>query len=115
MGKSIFLDFMGDSPTTRVLEFLIIGREFDYCLTGIASNSKIGWTTLHRIFPSLEKREIVVPTRTIGRAKLYKLNQDSYSVKKLISLYDSLLGKELNEAEEKSKEKVMARTEKTRR
>ena len=110
MRESVFLDFMGNSPTARVLDFLITGREFDYSLTDIAEKSEIGWTTLHRILPLLEKMEIIAPTRTIGKAKLYKLNQKNENVKKLIELYDSLLKRELDKAEEESKAKAIAIT-----
>ncbi len=106
---SAFLEFLGDSPKIRILEFLITGREFDYSLTDLAENAGIGWTTLHRILPNLEKQKIIVKTREIGRAKLYKLNQENEEVKKLVELYDSILGKELNQLEEKSAVKVRAK------
>lgn len=51
----------------------------------------MSWTTLHRIFPSFLKNEIVVEVRQIGRAKLYKLNTNNSLVKKFIDLYDSIL------------------------
>ncbi|MBN2127234.1 MAG: hypothetical protein JW703_02460 [Candidatus Diapherotrites archaeon] len=103
-----FKDFLGDTPNTRLLEFLITGREFDYSLSDLAENAGIGWTTLHRILPSLEKQEIVIKTREIGRAKLYKLNEKNEEVKKLISLYDSILKKQLNALEEKELLKATA-------
>ncbi|MDO8634530.1 MAG: hypothetical protein Q7K34_04535 [archaeon] len=98
---NLFLDFLGDNPNTRLLEFLITGREFDYSLTDMAKNSGIGWSTLHRIFPRIIKQKIVIQTREIGRAKLFKLNQKNEEVKKLIEIYDSLLAKQLEQAEEK--------------
>ena len=97
----LFLGFLGDNPNTRLLEFLITGREFDYSLTDLAKNSGIGWSTLHRILPRIIKQKIVVQTREIGRAKLFKLNQKNEEVKKLIEIYDSLLAKQLEQAEEK--------------
>ncbi len=103
-----FLEFLGDNPHTRLLEFLITGREFDFTLTDLAENAGISWTTLHRIFPVFEKREIVIKTREIGRAKLYKLNQKNNEVKKLILLYDSILKSQLERLEEKQTIKVKA-------
>ena len=63
-------------------------------LTDISENSNIGWTTLHRIWDKLEKFELVIFTREIGRAKLFKLNEENQSVKALIRLYDTLLHQE---------------------
>ena len=88
---SVFREALGDTPIIRVLDFLIGGRGLDYSLTDIAENSNIGWTTLHRIWDRLIKFGMVVPTREIGRAKLYKLNAENPAVKDLIRLYDTLL------------------------
>ncbi len=91
---TIFREALGDSPVIRVLDFLIEGRGLDYSLTDIAGNSNIGWTTLHRIWDKLLKLKIVIPTREIGRAKLFKLNEENPAVKELIKLYDTLLYQE---------------------
>ena len=94
---TIFRDALGDSPVIRVLDFLIEGRGLDYSLSDITENSNIGWTTLHRIWDKLVKLNIVIPTREIGRAKLFKLNEENPAVKKLINLYDTLLYLETEE------------------
>ena len=88
---TIFREALGDSPVIRVLDFLIEGRGLDYSLTDIAENANIGWTTLHRIWDNLEKLNLITPTRKIGRAKLYKLNEENPAVERLIKLYDTLL------------------------
>ena len=88
---TIFRETLGDTPVIRVLDFLIEGRGLDYSLSDIAENSSIGWTTLHRIWGKLLKNGIVKPTREIGRAKLFKLNEENPAVKELIRLYDTLL------------------------
>ena len=91
---TIFRKALGDSPVIRVLDFLIEVRGLDYSLSDIAENANIGWTTLHRIWDNLLKLEIVKPTREIGRAKLFKLNEDNPAVKELIKVYDTLLYQE---------------------
>lgn len=91
---TIFKQAFGNSPVIRVLDFLIEGRNLDYSLTDIAENSNIGWTTLHRIWDNLVKLELVVHTRNIGKAKLFRLNTESVVVKKLIKVYDALLVQE---------------------
>ena len=88
---TIFKEALGASPVIRVLDFLIEGRGLDYSLTDIAENANIGWTTLHRIWDKLIQFNMVVPTREIGRAKLFKLNEENPAVEKLIKLYDTLL------------------------
>lgn len=88
--KSIFLDVVGNSPVMRVLQYLIEGRDFDYTLTDL-TKAGVSWGTLHAIFPKLIKYRLVVRTRTIGRAKLYKINKDNPIAKKFIDLYDTLI------------------------
>jgi len=72
--KSVFVEYFGDYPLIRVLDFLILGRGMDYSMTEICKNSSVGWTAFSEIWPSLEKKDIVTFTRKIGNAKLYKLN-----------------------------------------
>ena len=102
--ETIFVKALGNSPVIKVLDFLIEGRDLDYSLTDIAENSNIGWTTLHRIWNNLEILSIVHHTRIIGKAKLYKLNQELPVVKQLIKLYDVLL---LQEAQQRFKKKEL--------
>ena len=91
---TIFREALGNTPVIRVLDFLIEGRGLDYSLSDIAENAHIGWTTLHRIWDNLVKLKIVIFTREIGRAKLFKLNEENPSVKQMIKLYDTLLYQE---------------------
>lgn len=87
MEKSAFRRVFGNSPLIRVLEFLLEGgRTFDYSLTEIAKNSDVAWSTLHEIFPELEKMGIVKNTRRIAQAKLYKLNEENPVVQELIKM-----------------------------
>lgn len=88
--KSFFVQVLGNYPLIRVLDFLITFREYDYPLTEIAENSKVGWTTLHKLWPKLVESGIVIPTRQIGRARLYKLNQGSPVTQELIKLDEKI-------------------------
>ncbi len=89
--ETLFRNALGDTPKIRVLEFLIEGREFDYSLSDIAEGAEIGRTTLFRIFDDLVKSKIVVPTRVIGNAKLFKLNRQNLFVKKMVELFDEVI------------------------
>ncbi len=86
--KSIFLDVVGDSSVMRLMQYLIEGRHFDYTLSDLARSSGVSWGTLYAIFPKLLKYEIVKHIRTIGRAKLFKINEENKIARSLIKLYD---------------------------
>ena len=89
--ETLFKKTLGDSPKTRVLEFLIEGRELDYSISDIAEGAEISRTTLFRIWDDLIKADILKPTRQIGNAKLYKLNQENPFVKKMIEVFDEII------------------------
>ena len=101
--KSLFIEFMGDSPNIRVLDYLLTERELDFSITDIAKNSGIGRTTLYRIWDDLTRNKIIIPTRIIGKAKLYRLNKDNFKIKKLIEIDDKLMLEDLKKRSEKKK------------
>lgn len=84
MDKSIFLKTLGDYPLIRILDFLIESRDFDYPITEIAKNAEVNFQTLKKLWPHLEREKIVICTRTLGGACLYKINTKNPVVLKLI-------------------------------
>jgi DNA-binding IclR family transcriptional regulator len=82
---------LGDTPKIRVLEFFIEGRELDYSISDIAEGAEIGRTTLFRIWDDLIKNKIIIPTRQIGNAKLYRLNVENPFIKKFVELFDEII------------------------
>lgn len=104
--KSIFIEILGDYPLIRVLNFLLIYRDFDYSLTDIAEESGVAWSTLHLLWPKLEELGIVKYVRTVGNAKMYRLDIENSLVQQFIAFSDSLIW---NYTKEKIlKEKVVA-------
>src|SRR3989338_8563159 len=106
--KSLFIEFMGDSPMIRVLDYLLTERELDFSITDMAENSRIGRATLYRIWDNLIKNSIIIHTRKIGKAKLFRLNTSNTKIKKLIEIYDMLILEELK-AKSKKEENVIVR------
>src|SRR3989338_7926394 len=99
--ESIFLDYVGDNPRMRILQYLIEGRDFDYTLTDML-NAGVSCGTLNQIIPKLVTLEILVKTRKIGRATLYKINQKNMVAKQFIVLYDTLILQQLRALEQKT-------------
>ena len=82
--KSVFVEYFGDYPLVRVLDFLLEGRNMDYSMTEIAGQSRVGWSVFTRVWTRLLEKNIIMQTRVIGNAKLFKLNKENIFVKKLI-------------------------------
>jgi predicted transcriptional regulator len=59
---------------------------FDYPLTEIAKNSEVSYSTLQTFWEKLERNNIVIKTRRIGKSDLYKLNTKNPAVQQLIKL-----------------------------
>jgi phage antirepressor YoqD-like protein len=93
--QSLFIEFMGDSPTVRVFDYLMTERDLDFSITDMAKNAKIGRATLYRIWDNLVQYKIILPTRKIGKAKLYRLNIEDPKIKKLIEIDDMLVEEDL--------------------
>lgn len=105
--NSVFIEFMGDSPTVRVLDYLLTEKDLDFSISDMARNAGVGRTTLYRILGDLTNNKIIVPTRTIGKAKLYKLNKDSIKIQKLIEIDDMLILEELRKQSKRNEEKII--------
>ena len=93
--KSLFIQFMGDSPMIRVLDYLITFKEVDFSITDIAENAGIGRATLYRLWDNLIDNKIIMHTREIGKAKLFKLNTNNKKILKLIEIFDMITLEEL--------------------
>jgi len=91
MEQTIFTDVFGDYPQVRVLEQLIISRDFDCSLTNIKEGAEVGWTTVLKVMKVLEKKDIVKHTRNIGNAKLFKMNLDNPLVIQLVEMSQKLV------------------------
>jgi len=105
--KSAFVEYFGDYPLIRVLDFLVLGRDMDYSMTEICKNAEVGWTAFSEIWPNLVEKEIIVFTRQIGNAKLFKLNAVNPWVKELIKM-DKVITK--LETEKMFSKKVVVKT-----
>lgn len=88
--KSIFLEYFGDTPKLRALDFLIENHFFDYPITEIAKGSNVSYNSLVSFFSDWVKLEVVIVTRKVGKSDYYKLNLNNEFVKNIIKLDWSL-------------------------
>ena len=67
----------GGSAKARILDFMVVFKEWDYSKMDIAKNSGVSFRHVLREVPKLESLEIVKQTRRVGRAVMYRFNEDS--------------------------------------
>jgi len=84
--KSFFLQYLGENPKMRILDFLMDNFALDFSMPQIAQGSKVAYTTLIEILPQLLKQKTIIETRKIGKSKLYKINIESPVVKALFAI-----------------------------
>lgn len=106
--KSLFIEFMGDSPTIRIMDYLLTMGELDFSITDMAENAGIGRATLYRIWDNLIQFKIIIHTRDIGKAKLFKLNSKNEKIQKLKEVYDMLAIEDLRKRVGKQEIKIIA-------
>lgn len=99
--SSIFVEYFGSSSYIKILDFLMQGQDFDYNMTEVARGAKVGWSSFTKIWDKLLEKKIIVHTRNIGNAKLFRLNKEDYFVKKLIRFDWELTKAEIDKLENK--------------
>lgn len=94
---TLFRELFGNTPKVRVLEYLLEGRELDHSIGDIAEGAGINRVTLFRMWNSLEKPGIIIHTRNIGNAKLYRINRENPRVIFLIEIFDKVINADFQE------------------
>ncbi|MCX6771407.1 MAG: hypothetical protein NTX79_05110 [Candidatus Micrarchaeota archaeon] len=107
---SLFLQFIGDKPKWRVIDFLLENHLRDFTKTEIAKGAKLSWASLYQHWGDIERKRIVKLTRVVGRARLYQLNEKSPLVVLLKSIEATLIRDAAEVAEEKAMMKVSVKT-----
>jgi len=71
------LESVFPGSTSKILDFLATFKEWDYSVSDIAKNSGISFKTALNEIKNLERQGVVLKTRTVGKATMYKLNLKS--------------------------------------
>jgi len=88
--KSAFLEYVGDTPQLRILDFFIGNHFFDFPLTEIARESEVSYNSLKVVLPKLLERDILIKSRRVGKSDYYKFNMENEFVKNIIKIAWSL-------------------------
>ncbi len=102
MKKSLLLEFLGDYPQIRVLDFLIENDIFDYSKTHIAELSGVSFNTLETLWEKLLEEGIIKKTRRVGNSQMYQLNKENPVVNMLFEMDKRLMLESIKEKEAKA-------------
>src|SRR3989338_3705597 len=84
--ESVLIQYVGNTPKLRVMDFLIGNMPFDYSKKEIIEGSGISKTTFFKVWKDFVKFGILRPTRKFGKAQLYAVNKENIFVKQLVVL-----------------------------
>jgi predicted transcriptional regulator len=89
------LEHMFPCSTSKILDFLCVFKKYDYSISDIAKNSGMAFKTALNEIRKLEKQDVIINSRTVGKAKMYQLNQDSAQAQSINKLAMDLTFKRL--------------------
>ncbi len=89
----IFCKIFGVNPRNRVIEFLLEGGDLDFSIGTLAEQTELNRATAYNIMEELIREGIVIPTRRMSGAQLYKLNSSKEEAKLLMRVFELLLDK----------------------
>ena len=92
MKKSLLIQFLGENPTFKIVDFLIENKGLE--------GTKIARATLFKVWPQIEEQDIVKITRKFGKTKLYEINSKNPIVKKILELEVVLIEKAFDKRRE---------------
>lgn len=91
LGQSLFIEAFGiRSPILKVLDFFMDNEGFDYSKAEVMEGTDLSRATLFNVWPKLDALDLLIETRRVGRAKMYKLNKKNPIIKKLMELDDAI-------------------------
>lgn len=89
------LENMFPCSTSKILDFLCVFKKYDYSISDIAKNSGITFKTALNEVKKLEAQKVILNSRSVGRAKMYRLNPDSTQAQSINKLAMDLAFKRL--------------------
>lgn len=84
--ESVILTLFGSSPKTRILDLFLDNPLFEFTRNEIIEALGMAKSTLYSTLPGVEETRVIVETRQIGKASLYRLNSESPVVQDLRGL-----------------------------
>ena len=76
-------ELFGSTATARILDFMLVFRDYDYSKQDIAKNSDVSFRHAYKAIEKLERLEIIKKTRTVGRAQMYRYNTEKQTAQLL--------------------------------
>ena len=80
----MFVDYLGDTPRSKLLDFLGDHPTSDYNISEMASKAGMTRQTVYKTLEGLLEVGMVVHTRHVGASRMYRLNVDHKVVQSVL-------------------------------
>ena len=70
-------ELLGNGAMIKRLDFLLDEWELDFSKADVAKETGVSWKTVNELWDKLEKFGLVKYTRTVNRARMYKVNKNN--------------------------------------
>ena len=108
--QSLLIKTLGESPKLRIADFFMENPLFDFTKKEVIEALGMSKQTFYKYFVDIEKYGIVMISRKIGKANLYKINF-KHPLIKMLRDYETKLSLQIAEKEEeKMKQPVKVRS-----
>jgi len=81
--------------SSKILDFLLAFREFDYSISDIGKNSGLSFKTALNEVRKLEGQKVITNSRNVGKALMFRLNDDSPQTKSVSKLAFEIASKRI--------------------
>jgi DNA-binding MarR family transcriptional regulator len=105
----MFKDIFGNSPQTKILDFLADHPDYDYSISEISKHAQVSRPTVYKIKDILLKKGLIINTRDQGSSPLYKLNLDDKLVQVILK-FDFEIAKKIADIESQESVKKYTQT-----
>ncbi len=75
MGDSLLLKAIGNTPKLRLIDIFLTNPYFDFTKQELSRELRMSKLTLYKNFRDLEQLGVMVFSRKIGRARLYRIDK----------------------------------------
>ena len=87
----MLIQYLGDTPIIRIMDFLLENRLFDYSKKQIIDETGLAKATFYKYWERIVELGLVKATRSFGKTKLYRLNEQSAIVNEIKRLELALI------------------------
>jgi hypothetical protein len=91
MERNRFTELFDNTGTSRVLDVLICGREFDYAITDLSRATGMNRVRLKQILEHLKATGIIYETRKLSRMQMYRLSGTHIIATQLTALHNAVI------------------------